>query len=244
MFKLTETDHITAGENMQVGTDLVIISGFVTMFVSLVLSIYLGRKWYKQDVRLMTDLPLVFAIAMVCNTLNALFLTLPSIGVLEPSLNLFRLRSIAIGGAVIPVWGALLQIWASKYEKYHNRTVLLLSIYWFAVALLGPSEAFIMSLTIPLLFIISIAMMGTFVITWKTGRLKEVRSELLVLSMFFMLVSQGLRVPLMLTPLFYIPDVILIASMVFLGFGFGNPWQNRDSKKASKDSRQLVQYAE
>ena len=60
MFKLTETDHITAGENMQVGTDLVIISGFVTMFVSLVLSIYLGRKWYKQDVRLMTDLPLVF----------------------------------------------------------------------------------------------------------------------------------------------------------------------------------------
>ena len=229
---------------MQVGTDLVVLSGFVTIFVSLILSIYLGRRWYKQDVRLMTDLPLVFAIAMICNTLNAIFLTLPSIGVLEPSLNLFRLRSIAIGGAVIPVWGALLQIWASKYEKYHNRTVLLLSIYWFSVALLGTSEAFIMNLTIPLLYVISIAMMGTFVITWKTGRLKEVRSELLVVSMFFMLVSQALRVPLMLTPLFYIPDVILIVSMVFLGFGFGNPWQARSSKKSSEESEQLVQYAE
>jgi hypothetical protein len=112
------------------------------------------------------------------------------------------------------------------------------------VALLGPSEAFIMNLTIPLLFIISIAMMGTFVITWKTGRLKEVRSELLVLSMILMLVSQALRVPLMLTPLFYIPDVILIGSMTFLGLGFGNPWQARKSKQSTKESPQLVQYAE
>ena len=229
---------------MQVGTDLVIISGFMTIFVSLAISIFLGRKWYKQDVRLMTDLPLVFAIAMICNTLNAVFMTLPAIGVLEPSLDLFRLRSIAIGGAVVPVLGAMLQIWASKYEKYHNRTVLLLVVYWFAVALLGPSEALIMSLTIPILLISSLAMMITFAITWKTGRLKEVRSELLVISIFFVLVSQVLRVPLMLTPLFYIPDAILIFSMVLLGLGFGNPWQSRDSKESSEEAEQLVQYAE
>ena len=229
---------------MQVGTDLVIISGFMTIFVSLAISIFLGRKWYKQDVRLMTDLPLVFAIAMICNTLNALFLTLPSIGVLEPSLDIFRLRSIAIGGAVVPVLGAMLQIWASKYEKYHNRIVLLITAYWFSVALLGTSEALIMSLTIPILLISSLAMMVTFAITWKTGRLKEVRSELLVISIFFVLISQVLRVPLMLTPLFYIPDAILIFSMVLLGLGFGNPWQSRDSKESSEEAEQLVQYAE
>ncbi len=216
----------------------------MTIFVSLALSIFLGRKWYKQDVRLMTDLPLVFAIAMICNTLNAIFLTLPSIGVLEPSLNIFRLRSIAIGGAVVPVLGAMLQIWAAKYEKYHNRTVLLLTAYWFLVALLGTSEAMIMSLTIPVLLIVSIAMMVTFAITWRTGRLKEVRSELLVLSIFLVLVSQVLRVPLMLTPLFYIPDAILIVSMIFLGLGFGNPWQAKGSNESSEETPQLVQYAE
>jgi hypothetical protein len=48
----------------------------------------------------------------------------------------------------------------------------------------------------------------------------------------------------MLTPLFYIPDVILIGSMFFLGLGFGNPWQARKSKKSSEESQQLVQYAE
>jgi hypothetical protein len=84
---------------------------------------------------------------------------------------------MVIGGAIVPVLGAILQIWTPSYQKYHTRTVLLLTVYWFSIALLGPSEPIIMILTIPILLIISIVMMITFIITWKTGRLKEVRSE-------------------------------------------------------------------
>ena len=229
---------------MQVGTEFVILSGILTIIVSVAMSIFLGWKWYKQEVRLMTDLPLVFAIAGICHVLNALFLTLPNIGVLEPSLELFRLRSIAIGGAIVPVTGALLQIWASSKQKYHNRIVLVLAIYWFAVALLGTSEALIMSLTIPPLLVISVAMMVTFIITWKTGRLKEVRSELLVLSSLFMIASQLLRVPLMLTPLFYIPDILLMGSMICLGFGIANPWYSRAIKEQHEKPPQMTQYTE
>ncbi|MHA2178721.1 MAG: hypothetical protein ACXAAK_10265 [Candidatus Thorarchaeota archaeon] len=162
---------------MQQGTEFVVLSSILTTLLSVLLSIFLGRKWIKQEVRLMTDLPLVFAVSGLCQALNSLILTLPIIGVLEPSLELFRLRSMVIGGAIVPVLGAILQIWTPSYQKYHTRTVLLLTVYWFSIALLGPSEPIIMILTIPILLIISIVMMITFIITWKTGRLKEVRSE-------------------------------------------------------------------
>ena len=228
---------------MQVGTDFVILSGILTIIVSVAMSAFLGWKWYKQEVRLMTDLPLVFAISGICQMLNALFLTLPEIGLLEPSLELFRLRSIAIGGAIVPVTGALLQIWASSKAKYHNRIVLLLAGYWFAVALLGTSEALIMSLTIPPLLIISLAMMMTFIITWKTGRLKEVRSELIVFSAIFMMASQILRVPLMSTSLFYVPDILLIITMVLLGLGIANPWYARESRSKQKETPEIAQYS-
>lgn len=228
---------------MQVGTEFVILSGILTIAVSIAMSAFLGWKWLKQEVRLMTDLPLVFAISGICQVLNALFLTLPEIGVLEPSLELFRFRSIAIGGAIVPVTGALLQIWASSKTKYHNRIVLVLAVYWFAVALLGTSEALIMSLTIPPLLVISFAMMATFIITWKTGRLKEVRSDLLVLCSVFMIASQILRVPLMSTSLFYVPDIILMITMILLGLGIANPWYARETKDKQKETPQMTQYA-
>ena len=229
---------------MQVGTEFVILSGLMTITVSVAMSIFLGWKWLKQEVRLMTDLPLVFAISGICQVLNAVFLTLPIIGVLEPSLELFRLRSIAIGGAIVPVTGAMLQIWASSKAKYHNRIVLALAIYWFTVALLGTSEALIMSLTIPPMLIVSLAMMVTFIITWKTGRLKEVRSELMVITSIIMMVSQVIRVPLMSTSLFYIPDILLMVSMICLGLGIANPWYAREQKEKHEEPPQMAQYAE
>jgi len=228
---------------MQVGTEFVILSGLMTIIVSVTMSIFLGWKWLKQEVRLMTDLPLVFAISGLCQVLNAVFLTLPVIGVLEPSLELFRLRSIAIGGAIVPVTGAMLQIWASSKAKYHNRIVLSLAIYWFAVALLGTSEALIMSLTIPPMLIVSLAMMVTFIITWKTGRLKEVRSELMVIASIIMMASQVIRVPLMSTSLFYIPDILLTVSMICLGLAIINPWYAREQREKQEKTPQMAQYA-
>ena len=225
---------------MQVGTEFVILSGLLTITVSVAMSIFLGWKWLKQEVRLMTDLPLVFAISGICQVLNAVFLTLPVIGVLEPSLELFRLRSIAIGGAIVPVTGAMLQIWASSKAKYHNRIVLVLAIYWFAVALLGTSEALIMSLTIPPMLIVSLAMMVTFIITWKTGRLKEVRSELMVITSIIMMVSQVIRVPLMSTSLFYIPDILLMVSMICLGLAIINPWYAREQREKREEPPQMA----
>jgi hypothetical protein len=42
--------------------------------------------------------------------------------------------------------------------------------------------------------------------------------------------SQILRVPLLATSLFYLPDVLLAISMVLTAIAFGNPWYNREKK--------------
>ncbi|TET07314.1 MAG: hypothetical protein E3J86_13505 [Candidatus Thorarchaeota archaeon] len=229
---------------MQQGTELVVLSGVLTILLSSIMSVFLGRKWYKQEVRLMTDLPLVFAISGICQAVNSLILTLPNIGLLELTLELFRLRSLVIGGAIVPILGAILQIWTPSYQKYHTRTVILLTMYWFSIALLGPSEAIIMILTIPILLVISFTMMITFIITWKTGRLKEVRSELLIAAVLFMIASQILRVPFMSTSLFYIPDLLIVATMFCMAVGIANPWYSRETKSLRKESPQMVQIAE
>ncbi len=229
---------------VDIGTEFIILSGIMTIILSLALSVFLGWKWYKQKVRLMTDLPLVFAITGIFQVLNMTILTLSHIGVLEPTMELFRLRSMVIGGAIVPILGTILQIWTPSYQKYHKRFVFFVTLYWFSIALLGTSEAIIMILTIPILLIISIVMMITFIVTWKTGRLKEIRSELMIVSVIFMVASQILRVPFMSTSLFYVPDILLAVSMILIALGIANPWYSREKKVRQEEPPQMVPLTE
>jgi hypothetical protein len=103
-----------------------------------------------------------------------------------------------------------------------------------------PSETLIMSLLIPVLFVLGIMMMFTFIITWRTGRLKEVRSELMVVSVLFGMASQILLVPFLSTSLFYVPDVLLAISMVLTALAFGNPWYNRNKMVQTEESPHMV----
>jgi len=225
---------------MQTGYELVIASSIATVFLSSVIGTYLARKWFLQEVRLLTDLPLVFAIAFVSQAFNIMIVTLQHIGVLEASMIFFRIRSIAIGGSIIPILGALLQIWAPSIQRFHNRLVYTLAIYWISLALLGPTEELIMILTIPVMVILGLMMMATFIITWRTGRLKEVRSELMIISVLFGLASQILRVPLLFTSLFYMPDVLLTISMIVTAIAFANPWYKREMNHRQSESTPMI----
>jgi hypothetical protein len=211
-----------------------------TVFISAVIGAYLGRKWLSQKVRLLTDLPLVFAIAFVSQAFNITIVTLQHIGLLDTTMIFFRIRTIGIGGSIIPIFGALLQIWAPSIQRYHNRLVYLVALYWLAIDFVIATEELIMTLLIPVLIILGIMMMSTFIITWRTGRLKEVRSELMIISVLFGMASQVLRVPLLTTSLFYVPDVLLTISMVLTAIAFTNPWYNRETKAKTEKSPQLA----
>ncbi|MFW9808800.1 MAG: hypothetical protein ACFFE6_05385 [Candidatus Thorarchaeota archaeon] len=220
---------------MQSGSDLVIISGLASIVISGTIGVYLFRLWRQQETRLMTDLPLVFAITTICQALQIFILTLPNIGLIPQSMELFRLRSLIIGGSVVPILGAILQIWAPRIQKYHNRIVLAVSAYWGLMALFGATESFIMITTIPIILIFGIVMAMTFGITWKTGRLKEVRSDLMMVSIICGMASQSLRVPLLGTIFFYLPDILLMLSMLFTALAFANPWYRRELKASETD---------
>jgi hypothetical protein len=226
---------------MQLGIEFVLLSNFVTILVSASVGFYLLRVWLHQSNRLITDLPLVFAITTMSQAFQTVVLALPTMGFIEPSMDLFRLRSMIIGGSIIPLVGALLQIWAPKIQKHHNKILGTVTAYWILVALLGSTESIIMTLTIPLIVIAGMMMMVTFIITWKTGRLKEIRSEVMIAAIPFAMVSQILRVPLMTTSLFYIPDVLLALSLAITTFAFANPW-NKKSAISREVSEQLREF--
>ncbi len=213
---------------LQIGTELVILSSLATIALSGTIGVYLFRLWRAQPTRLMTDLPLVFAISTIAQAVQIFIGTLPNVGLVAPSIELFRVRATIICFSIVPIFGALLQIWVPRIQKYHNRLVLLVSAILVATSLFGPSEEFIMVMVIPWILVFGLLMLITFVITWKTGRLREVRSEIMIVSIMFGLVSQALRVPLLGSTFFYIPDVFLMLSMVFIAIAFANPWYKRE----------------
>ena len=214
---------------MQTGTELVILSSLATIALSGTVGVYLLRLWRGQATRLMTDLPLVFAITTMAQAVQIFIGQAPNYGLIQASMELFRVRATIICFSIVPVLGALLQIWAPRIQKYHNRIVLLASTILVGIALFAPTEEIIMILIIPWILVLGVVMLLTFMITWKTGRLKEVRSDLMIVSVLFGMASQALRVPLLGSAFFYVPDVLFMFSMLFIAIAFGNPWYRREN---------------
>ena len=220
---------------MQTGSELVLMSTLATTVISVIVASYLIRVWYRQENRLMTDLPLVFSIAMISNAINLLMIMLPIVGSFTPSMEYFRLRSMVICGSVVPILGLMFQIWLPSIKKHHNRLVSLFLAYWAIIAVFGETQEFIMIMTIPLILVSGIVIISTFVVTWKTGRLKEIRSDLLIISTVFSMASQVFRMQLISTSLFFVPDLLFMISFVLIGAGIINPWYKEDESKPNQE---------
>ena len=93
---------------------------------------------------------------------------------------------------------------------------------------------------------LSVIHLKTFSITWKTGRLKEVRSDLMIVSIIFGMASQVLRVPLLGSTFFYVPDVFFMLSMLFIAIAFANPWYRRElnGKESTPPPREIEMAVE
>jgi hypothetical protein len=223
---------------------MLVISNLATIILSASIGSYLFFTWFRQENRMTSDLPLVFAISLAAQAINTFILMIANVGIAEMTMELFRIRSIVIGGSVIPVIGTILAIWAPRKKKYHNWAIIASTVYWIGVAVLGTSQPIIMSLHMPLLIGSGLMMMVTFIITWKTGRLKEVRSDFIVVSILFGVISQLSRVPTMTTSLFFVPDIVLALSMIFIVIGLSNPWYKREmAREEAPPPEPMVAYS-
>lgn len=208
---------------------LATIIGFI---IAVAIGLYLLRYWYKQEKRLSTDLPLMFGIAMVAQSLNQLMLTIINLGILDDILSVFRIRSFVVLGSTLPMLGAIVHIWVRRSQRTQHRILAGLTIYWMGVALLGPSREFIITLHMPVLLILMIGLIGTFAVTWRTGRLKEVRSELMVFAMIISSISQLTIVPFLLAGLAVVSNVLNLTGMIIATLALVNPWYNVSIKPA------------
>jgi hypothetical protein len=212
---------------VQIIFDLAFYSDLTVVFAAFAVSLYLYNLWYKQNNRLWTDLPLMFSIVFMAHAVKQIIITMTTIGLLESTLDIFRLRGLAVGGIALPMVGVLLHIWLPKIRKHHLRIMALVTIYWVAVALLGPSETIIQLHHLPVIVIFMGGMVLTFTITWKTGRLKEVRSDLMVVSTLLSLVGQVAMIPLMDAGLSLVSGLIAVIATVTAAVALSNPWYRR-----------------
>ena len=213
---------------MQIVLEVAAFSNIATAVLSAIISVYLFHLWRSQENRLLTDLPLMFGITFLTQAINNIILVLPIIGLIENSMTLFRFRSIVIIGTAFPMLVVLVTIWLPRIRRHHAKIIGLLATYWIVVALTAPTDQMIMTMHLPIIFALTIGMIVTFSITWKTGRLKEVRSELIVVSFLIGLLGQLFKVPLMNMGLDFVGHFITAFATILATLGLANPWYKQE----------------
>lgn len=217
---------------LQTILDPTVISSLTTAFLSFCLSMYLYFLWRRQENRLYTDLPLMFSIIFISSAVSQVLQALPLLGVIVDSVEMFRIRAFVVLVMVIPMVVVLLSILAPRWRKHHNKITAASAIYWIAATFLGTSREQIMTLVIPFLLVLMIGWLVMFTITWKTGRLKEVRSDLMVFATILSLISQGGKVAMMAMGIGFVADMITAISVITYTVAMVNPWYKRDQPAA------------
>ncbi|MFX1272867.1 MAG: hypothetical protein ACFFAX_14360, partial [Promethearchaeota archaeon] len=140
--------------------------------------------------------------------------------------TLFRLRAGLVLGMALPMLGVMLAIWAPRKAKHHRKAGFGFSLYWIAAVLLGRTSDEIMLLVIPPLLILMLSWLVTFTITWITGRLKEIRSDLMVLATILSIASQTGRLAFTSLGIGYLSDILTAMGLVIYTLALTNPWFN------------------
>lgn len=209
---------------MQVIADLTLYSGIAGSCLATILATYLISMWFRQKNRLLTDLPLMFGIVFLSHAANQFIVLLSESGYLEMTLEVFKVRALIVGGIALPLVGVLLHIWLPRIRRHHMRLLGLVTLYWIVVIILGFSQNLIMLLHLPVIVIFMGGMVLTFAITWKTGRLKEVRSDLMVFSAILSLVGQMGLVTLLSMGLAVVWSILMVVATLCATLALVNPW--------------------
>ncbi|MHA2141187.1 MAG: hypothetical protein ACXADC_03345 [Candidatus Thorarchaeota archaeon] len=223
---------------MQTILDPTVISSLTTAFLSFCLSTYLYYLWRRQANRLYTDLPLMFSIIFVSSAVSQILQALPLLGIIGDSVEMFRIRAFVVMVMVIPMVVVLLSILAPRLRRHHTKITAASAVYWIAATFLGTSREQIMTMVMPLLLVLMVGWLVMFIITWKTGRLKEVRSDLMVFATILSLISQGGKIAMMAIGIGYVADIITAISVITYTVAMVNPWYKRE--QASVDSVEVA----
>jgi len=223
--------------------ELTVMMSFATMILSLILATYLISVWREQETQLYTDLPLMLGVIFITAVLSQTIQLLGYLEIVEITVEVFRIRSLIVLGMALPMLGVMLHIWLPNRQKHHSRIALGLGIYWVIAEMISPTSEMIMTLTIPPLIFLMIGWLVTFSITWKTGRLKEVRSDLMVLGTIITIIGQVGRIPFTNMGLAFLPDTFNAIGMIFYTLALTNPWFKEKSKSPETTAMEQDLYA-
>lgn len=208
--------------------EIAFISSGLSTIVSTILATYLIHKWYHQKARLPFDLPLMFGVVFVASALSQFFKSATLIGFLPDTLEMFRVRTLIIAWVYIPWSLVLMRIMWPSGEKWHMRLWGILTAVSIGVSFFAPTQAIMQAYHTVWILIIIIGVIVTFAITWKTGRLKEVKSELVVLASILAVISQVGQIVWAPAGMTWMGDVFTVFSVTFYTVALINPWYRKE----------------
>jgi hypothetical protein len=176
-------------------------------------------------------LGVIFLVTVISQSMIVLDL----LGLMKMTTNVFRIRAGLVPGMALPMLAAMLAIWAPRRAKYHGKIGLAFSLYWIVSVLLGWTSDEIMLLVIPPLLVLMLSWLVTFTITWITGRLKEIRSDLMVLATILSVACQTGRLAFASLGIGYMSDVLTATGLVIYTLALTNPWFKKEENEIESD---------
>lgn len=217
-------------------SEVVFVSSAISTIVSMIAATYLIQKWYNQKARLPFDLPLMFGVVFVASAFSQFIKSSQMVGFLPATLEIFRVRSLVIAWIFLPWALVLMRIMWPSGIKWHKRLWGILTAVTVGMSLFAPSQAMIQTYQTTWILVVILGVIITFAITWKTGRLKEVRSELVLLGSFLAIVSQIGQIMWTAVGLAWIADVITLLSITAYTLALVNPWYQSETAPLASET--------
>ena len=174
----------------------------------------------------------MFSIIFISSAVSQVLQALPLLGIIGDTVEMFRIRAFVVLVMVVPMVVVLLNILAPRLKRHHSKFTAAFAVYWIAATFLGTSREQIMTLVIPFLLVLMVGWLVMFSITWKTGRLKEVRSDLMVFATILSIISQGGKIAMMAMEIGFVADIITAISVITYTVAMVNPWYQREQSAA------------
>jgi hypothetical protein len=194
--------------------------------VEISIGLLLLRGWIKTVPRFTSDLPFIMGICTLFTGTGEGIDALFDSEVIPYTLELFKIRYVAMGLAGGFFLFALTNIWLRQRQILNRAIPLVFGVGWITAILIADSRVQIYTFSVPFLVGIFIPFVTTFAMCYLYKRLPEVHSLLIVGGMVAIMIGQSTKAFMMGLGLAWISEVMDLLGyvVVYLSFNIKPPY--------------------
>ncbi|MHA1754120.1 MAG: hypothetical protein ACTSYR_01210 [Candidatus Odinarchaeia archaeon] len=193
---------------------------YIIVALEITLSLILIGKWFKTNVRFLTDLPFLFGMSILfvglSGIIDLIYLSFP----FTTELLIYQIRGVIICLTGTTMLTAILRIWFFDKLKIVFLGGFLYFGSFLTIVFISTTPEQIVAYTNPLIGINIILVIVTFAITYLKKRLPTINSPLIILGALTIMIGQIVGIPTLNLNVILLPEILNMAGWIIFTSGF------------------------